>query len=46
MTPVEVLASHITCSCGEWAENLEENAEHLLDELDKAGYRVITKDAL
>jgi predicted CoA-binding protein len=44
VTPAEVIARHITCSCGEASENLEESGQHVMRELTKAGYKVIPID--
>lgn len=41
MSAAEVLALHATCSCGEWAEDSTEHAQHQLDALKAAGYAVV-----
>lgn len=41
MNAAEVLALHVICGCGEWAENSTEQAQHQLDALKAAGYAVV-----
>lgn len=38
LTPAQIIALHWICDCGSHAENIEENAAHVVNELAKAGY--------
>lgn len=44
MEPHEIIALHWICECGESAEDVEENALHVVNELAKAGYFIPAQD--
>ncbi len=40
-TPEQIIALHSICECGEWAENIEEHASHILAALKDARYHLV-----
>jgi hypothetical protein len=43
MEPFEIIALHWICECGQ-PEDIYENAKHVVDELEKAGYVILRKE--
>jgi hypothetical protein len=41
LSAADVIALHSICECGQYAENIEEHAAHIIDELSKAHYVVV-----